>query len=564
MNNYSVKITALAVAVFSSLSLLAQSSTIDSTTVNIVEEYKPILNEAHKIKNNPAIEDTFKIVPTMRYSFLNKQMPVSFEVDPIKHAKVVGEPLMKLYRGYAKVGYGTNGMPMADVYYNSTRNRDFAWGIHAGHLSSEGIRDIGRSGFSDNHVGLYGKKFTRQFTWKAGFNYDRNSMYYFGVPDSLPKQFEPSVGKEQQTVNKYSGMFGFSRNFTDTNQFDYNATIKYHYFNDAFGVNENNINLQGKLNKYHKRELYEIGAKVNYNKINNLLDLKNTLSVGLIPQISTQAKKWKLNIGAGLYVNSQQLLTEDNSFHFYPTAEFKFNVVDNIIIPYVGVKGGIINNSFSNFFAENPYINSENLAIINTNQKYDVYGGIRGSINDKITFKTSLSQQKIDNQPLYVKEAFTVLQNKFNVIYDEITFTNINAEIGYQKLEKLKILFLADYYKYEAKNELKVWHSPDFKASIAGIYDLSDKILVRLDVYYLSKQYAKIYTTTTSSEGTIFTAEAKELGALVDANIGFEYRYTKKLSAFINFMNIGSVEYERYQDYATQRFNVMGGLTYSF
>ena len=99
---------------------------------------------------------------------------------------------------------------------------------------------------------------------------------------------------------------------------------------------------------------------------------------------------------------------------------------------------------------------------------------------------------------------------------------------------------------------------------VSGIYDLSDKILVRLDVFVLGKQYAKIYTTTATTEGIITTPEAKELGGLVDVNVGFEYRYTKKLSAFINFMNIGSVEYEKYQDYATQRFNILGGLTYSF
>lgn len=549
---------------FSLVFIQAQNSSLDSTTVINVEEYKPFLNEAHKIKSNPVIQDTFKIIPQLRYSFLEKNMPVSFNIDTIKHAKVVGEPLTKLYRGYAKVGYGTNGTTVADVFYNSTRNRDYAWGVHAGHLSSSGLKDVGRSAFSDNHFGLYGKKFSRQFTWKLGFDYDRNAVHYYGIPDSLPVQYTPSEGIQQQLLNKYTGVFGLSRNFTDTNQFDYNADVKYYHLKDVFGVSENNIQVDGRFNKYHKRELYELGVKVNYNKLTNDLELKSTTSVGLIPQISTQTSKWKLNLGAGLFVNSQQLLEEENDFHFYPIAEFKYNIVDDIIIPYVGIKGEIINNNFNTFFAENPFVNADVLAVLNSNQKYDIYGGIRGSISDKISFKTSVSKQKIDNQPLYVKEHATVLQNKFNVIYDEITFFNVNAEIAYQKLEKIKVLFTADYFAYEAAKELEVWHKPEFKTMVSGIYDLSDKILVRLDVFVLGKQYAKIYTTTATTEGIITTPEAKELGGLVDINIGFEYRYTKKLSAFINFMNIGSVEYEKYQDYATQRFNILGGLTYSF
>jgi len=62
----------------------------------------------------------------------------------------------------------------------------------------------------------------------------------------------------------------------------------------------------------------------------------------------------------------------------------------------------------------------------------------------------------------------------------------------------------------------------------------------------------------------ITTEKPKELKGIFDANLGLEYRYTKKLSAFINFNNIGAVRYQRWEDYPTQRFNVLGGLTYSF
>jgi len=46
--------------------------------------------------------------------------------------------------------------------------------------------------------------------------------------------------------------------------------------------------------------------------------------------------------------------------------------------------------------------------------------------------------------------------------------------------------------------------------------------------------------------------------------LGAEYRYTKKLSAFIQFNNIASSPYNKWEDYPTQRFGILGGLTYSF
>lgn len=555
-------ITALLVCV--STLLVAQNNKLDSTTVITVEAYQPFLNDAFKIKNNPTIKDTSKIIPTLNYTFINKQLPVAFKIDTIKPAKIVGEPLKKLYRGYAKLGFGTNTTPLFEAYYNSNRSKEYNWGIDVKHLSSEGVSGIGNSNFSDNHIGVFGKKFTKQFTLQSKLGYDRNVVNYYGIPNNLAKQTFASEGIEDQRFNKFSVGLGLNRNFTDTNQFDYHTNITYHHIGDLFDVSENNFQLDGKLEKYHKKELYEIGAIVSYNNISNLLNLSNTIAVGLLPQISTQTKKWKFNLGAGIFINSQEFSEKETDFHFYPKAEFKYNVVDDILIPYIGIRGGLINNNLGTFYQDNPFINTNALAPLNSNQKYDIYAGVRGSISNKITFKTSFSKQKIDNQPLYVKEFNTILQNKFAVIYDEIDFINLNAEVTYQQLEKLKFLLITDYYSYNADKELEVWHKPNYKITLSGIYDLEDKIIARVDFFILGKQYAKETTTLTTTEGSITTASARKLDGIFDANLGFEYRYTKKLSAFLNFNNLFAVRYQRFQDYPTQRFNIMGGLTYSF
>ncbi len=57
---------------------------------------------------------------------------------------------------------------------------------------------------------------------------------------------------------------------------------------------------------------------------------------------------------------------------------------------------------------------------------------------------------------------------------------------------------------------------------------------------------------------------AKELKGITDINIGAEYRYTKLLSGYLNFNNIGSFRYYRWNNYPLQRFNMMLGITLSF
>ena len=140
------------------------NASVDSTTIISITDYKPFLSDAFKIKENPVINDTNKIIPELKYSFLDKQVPVTFEIDPIKPAKIKGEPLVKLYHGYAKVGFGTNVTPLAEVYYNDVRSKNLSYGFAGKHFSSNGISSIDYSNFSTNELNAFGKRYTKEFT----------------------------------------------------------------------------------------------------------------------------------------------------------------------------------------------------------------------------------------------------------------------------------------------------------------------------------------------------------------------------------------------------------------
>ena len=54
----------------------------------------------------------------------------------------------------------------------------------------------------------------------------------------------------------------------------------------------------------------------------------------------------------------------------------------------------------------------------------------------------------------------------------------------------------------------------------------------------------------------------KSLGFLADANLGVEYRYNPRISAFIQANNVASQRYNRWFDYPVQSFQVLGGVTF--
>lgn len=532
---------------------------LDTTTIITVKPFDPTLSDAIKIKENPSIQDTDKIVPNLTYGFLPKQVEFTYQLDTIKPAKIKGEPLVKLYRGYAKLGFGTNTTPLAELYYNSKRAKEYSFGFAGKHLSSNGIASNDYSNFSDNELSLFGKRFLKDFTLDSKVNFNRNVVHYYGFPEDLNPEIT-SKDDLRQRLNKIGGTAGLTRNFTDSSQFDYYANANYYHIKDIYNVSESNVGFNGGLSKFHKKELYAIDLNFNYNQLNNLNEQDYTMILGLNPHIKTTAKNWQFKAGIGLFVNK----IDKSKFHFYPDAEFKYNVVENIIIPYVGITGGVTENNLNNLFYNNPFINTNTLIATNTNQKLNFYGGIRGSLSKNLTFNTSLSRQKLETVPLFVKDFSSDLQNQFTTVFDTLALTQIKGELAYQKNEKLKLILAGEFNDYVAENEIEAWHKPELRISLNGVYDLGNKILIRADFFYIGKQFAKNLLTTTNNNVTTVSEEVVELKGYFDANLGVEYRYTKKLSAFINFNNIASTKYQRWQDYQMQRFNVLGGLTYSF
>jgi hypothetical protein len=63
---------------------------------------------------------------------------------------------------------------------------------------------------------------------------------------------------------------------------------------------------------------------------------------------------------------------------------------------------------------------------------------------------------------------------------------------------------------------------------------------------------------------TVISNSIHKLKPIVDANLGVEYRYSKKLSAFAHLNNLGFKSYERWNNYPTQAFSFLVGISAAF
>jgi hypothetical protein len=136
---------------------------------------------------------------------------------------------------------------------------------------------------------------------------------------------------------------------------------------------------------------------------------------------------------------------------------------------------------------------------------------------------------------------------------------NVNAQVKYQFKEKITLSAKGNFYSYQLDTTgAYPWHRPNFDITFSGNYNLKSKIIVKADVFVIGKQWALQKDIVNSA--AVYTP--RQLNGITDMNLGIEYRYTKMLSAFVNFNNIGNFRYYRWDKYPTQKFNAMIGLTF--
>ena len=100
------------------------------------------------------------------------------------------------------------------------------------------------------------------------------------------------------------------------------------------------------------------------------------------------------------------------------------------------------------------------------------------------------------------------------------------------------------------------WQSPDYEFSISTSYNMQNKILVNAEFIYFERMYALSYNNN--------FIETQEIRNRPDFNLGLEYRYTKLLGIFLKMNNLASLRYYSWNNYPVQKFNILGGLSFSF
>jgi hypothetical protein len=552
IKNSSLILTVSFLLFFIQIKLFGQDDKLNKE-VQVVRPYEPAISDAFKINLLPKIEDTLKLTPNLTYTILQRPISTNYIITPITPAKMMQETMSDLSSSYIKLGMGSSISPLFEVYYNNDRNKEYSYG---GWLQSNsafgkikldnGKRvecDYGKTDFN-----LFGKKILAKSILAGSAGFNKHRITYYGYDLTPSTTVYPDSAPKEQAFKQFNANLNYYSTYTDSTHLNYNYETSFNLLSDKFDMQESLLRLSVRMDKFTKQERFGGEFSINHYIKNANLDSSNNTIIRLMPWINLYGKQWRGLVGTNLIIDAN---ASGKQSSFYPVAMLSYDVISHYLIPYLEINGYLEENSYSKITAENPWI-IPGKKVYNTS----LTGGIKGNMSTKVSYNVYARYSLVDSMYFFINtnlKSSNALFNRFTVVSDNVELTNILGELTIAPTSKINLFFRAEFDNYKMSKLAKPWHKPDFKAMASVRYNLQDKIILSLDIFSTGKRFIK------TSTGAI-----KSLEGITDVNLGIEYRYNKKLSAFLNLNNLSSSKYDLWYQYPMYRFNFKAGLTYTF
>ena len=538
---------------------------IDTQVVTIVKPYTPKISDAFKLKQSPGMSISDKSLKSVKYTIFS--IPVVSTFIPAKGNSlgIVRARKNKLFQNYASLGIGNYGTVLGNLYLNHKISRGEVLGGYMEHHSSQGgidgiqLEDT----FSNNKVQVNYTKALKAFVWNTDVAYERQSINWYGLPFIT---LVPIDSKQVYSALSLSSDVQFTKGVFQTGGIDFQR------FSDAYGCQEYRLEADSSLQLNIFDQSINTNLSIDYlnGEFNqNYLDPELNSYGNTLFQVAPSYKYSHGDLAVSVGVRAAFLIDSNrdvNKFYIYPNIEASFSVVNSILIAYASLKGGLNQNSYSDFAQINPFI-SPTLEIRPSSTPYKLIVGSKGKLSESIAYDLNGSYSKQNDKALFRSNTILNLSaltnynqgNSFGIVYDDVDVFNVSGALEFDMSEKLMLRLKGDLYKYSSNLEPTVWNLPNFEASLFLDYQISDKwTLVGTFFYYGARQ------DSTTNDSLLSETTNETLDSFFDANFQLDYQVSSQWGAFLKVNNMTNSNYSRWNHYPVQGFQILGGASYKF
>jgi hypothetical protein len=562
------KITLLSVLiVLCNISAYSQTNDNDDLgvqEVQITKSFIPQIPSATKINLSPTLSDTIKTSKRVSYFPIHKRFKTNLNLNPIKAAKIKGEPISKLYNTYIYGGVGNMSMPTSRIYYSSDRDKKTTYALALGY--KESYADI-KSSFDENQkvsaafretdfavyaktdldVGILNAYINREGRIHQLYGYDptvfkldenllTNQQYWGYTSFSISFKSKPS---ENGKPTYFTKLYAYDLNENTENTFSWLLDLS-----QSIGVNDYSLSLGVDYDLNNSSEKYSFNDS-----------LAKELILTFSPSVSKELHGGQLNAGFE-FQSYDSRDSSDVTYAFYPLVRYDYHFSENYQKAFVGVRGGLQENSYWALSKQNPYIlnalsnDGGSLELINSQAIYDVFLGMESVLSKDIIWSSEVSYSRVLDMPFFELDMNSVYQNKFKVVYDDVNYLNWSGNLNWKLSEKANADLELQYNKYELDSMQSFAYKPSFLSKLKLDYNIGDKIIPAVEVF-------TAFGRSTTSE----SSNTPELDNIIDFNLSLEYRYNSIFSAYFKGQNLVG-GYHIWQNYPVLGPQVFFGLSF--
>ena len=548
-----------------------QKDTINTGVIDVVKPYAPTISDAFKVKEIPSLDDeATETKKEIKYNIFSFPVASTFTPAKGKAAVVEKRAPVKLFDNYATLGVGTYTTVLGEVYYNHAISRNESVGGYVSHHSSAGgIEGVSfNDNFSNSKINLNYSSRLRDLAWnvKAGF---QHQMYnWYGVPESQITQAQDNNIEVDHSF--FDAHFGGEIEFEDT--YINSGSFLFRRFGDNQGSGENRFIAKAKIDVPINDIEISTDFKIDYlggtfdrNYVTNDQLNYGNFQIGLSSTYQLKQDDLTLDLGVSLYyLNDKE--SGDNNFYIYPNITATYSLVNDVLIAYGGIKGGLIQNSYYGFAKENPFV-SPTLSITPTDQLYNAYVGLKGKLSSNMSYNVSGHYLADRNKALFRNNEITLTNedytygNSFGMVYDNVDTFGVAGEINVDVNRNFKLGIKAEYFSYSTDDEVEAWNLPDIKGSLFLDYQINEYWFAGANLFYIGERKDQFFLNDGITITSPFTVV---LDSYFDANTHIGYHINDQLSVFAKANNIANDAYQKWQNFPVQSIQFLAGATYKF
>lgn len=515
---------------------------LSNQSITITSEYTPTLKESSKInfsasENLPALPKTM-----LRYNV--PAQPVATNYQPLTLyplAVSIDTGTNWLNTNFVKLGYGNLSTPYAEAGFSFGDGVHNAISIYSTHTQSKGSLPFQK--FGKTYAGASGVfNLQNMHNLDMGVFVERNTQYEYGFVNAQ-QQFS-----ESDLLRRY---FTFGANATLENKqpnaynIDYRPAISLKTLNDNRSASEMNFRVEIPVTKKLSEELsFGLGLTADITSFKTTNTAINNSIFYIAPAIAYATDRFSISAGATPSWDGKNVyLLPQISLEVSPAQHFTF---------LAGWKGYYNKTTYQSLTKINPWIQHPTELL--NNRVNEVYGGLKGSAGEHLTYNAKVGFQNLYNLPLFInnntdgRTFMVVNESKLNNLY-------IHGEAAYTKSENFSFTagITKNFYSALSDNRNPFGQVP-LELSAALRWKLFKNIYLKSDAFFLN--------------GISYLGHAnnavEKLPSAFDLNAGVEINLIKNIGIWFQVNNIFNNQYQRWNQYPVLGTNFLGGVILNF